>query len=120
MTAAIRQTMIRQGLGRFGTCGCCGLRRTVWPGRHENHAAGLCDKMVLPSKTMTREEQQRLYDLVANPPPGSKIEAAKEFGIDLMLNLRRLRLTPTERLREMEGAVRLKEEIQQAAKPPKE
>ena len=63
---------------------------------------------------MTREEQQRLFDLVANPPPGSKIEAAKQYGIDLTLNLRRLALTPTERIREMEGALRLVMELRRA------
>lgn len=65
---------------------------------------------------MTREEQQRLYDLVANPPPGSKIEAAREFGIDLTLNLRSLALTPTERVQDMEGALRFIEELQRAAR----
>ena len=63
---------------------------------------------------MTQEEQQRLFDLVINPPPGSKIEAAKEYGIDLTLNLRRLGLTPTERIREMEGALRLVMELRRA------
>jgi hypothetical protein len=56
-------------------------------------------------RAMTREEHERLYALVQNPPPGSKIEAAKEYGVDLTLNLRRLLLTPTERAREMEGAL---------------
>jgi len=37
---------------------------------------------------MTRKLQRRLYELVTNPPWGSKIAAAKEFGIDLTLNLR--------------------------------
>jgi len=64
---------------------------------------------------MTPEEQRRLYDLVANPPPGSKIEAAKKFGIDLTLNLRRLALTPTERSREMEGALRFLMKLRRAA-----
>jgi len=64
---------------------------------------------------MTVEEQERLYDLVMNPPPGSKIEAAKEFGVDLTLNLRRLALTPTERSREMEGALRFQMKLRRAA-----
>lgn len=41
-------------------------------------------------KSMTREEHERLYALVQNPPPGSKIEAAKAHGVDLTLNLRSL------------------------------
>jgi hypothetical protein len=36
---------------------------------------------------MTPEEHKRLYELIQNPPPGSKIEAAKKFGIDLTLTL---------------------------------
>jgi hypothetical protein len=65
--------------------------------------------------SMTQEEQQRLFDLVANPPPGSKIAAAKEFGIDLTLNLRSLAFSPEERVREMEGALEFVEELQRAA-----
>lgn len=54
---------------------------------------------------MTIEEQKRLYDLVVNPPPGSKIEAAKRYGVDLTLNLQSLRLTPSERAQEMNRAL---------------
>ena len=63
---------------------------------------------------MTVEEQKRLYELVQNPPPGSKIEAAKQYGVDLTLNLRRLRLTPTERAQEMDRALELVCELQRA------
>jgi len=64
---------------------------------------------------MTREEHERLFELVSNPPPGSKIAVAKEFGIDLTLNLRRLALTPAERLEEMEGALAFVEDLRRAA-----
>ena len=64
---------------------------------------------------MTREEHERLYALVQNPPPGSKMEAAKVYGVDLTLKLRRLLLTPTERAREMEGALRFVEQLREAA-----
>lgn len=64
---------------------------------------------------MTSELHHRLYELVTNPPVGSKIAAAKEFGIDLTLNLRRLTLTPAERAQEMEGALEFMEDLQQAA-----
>ena len=40
-----------------------------------------------------------------NPRPGSKIAAAKEFGIDLSLLVRQLRLTPEERLDELQNAM---------------
>jgi hypothetical protein len=64
---------------------------------------------------MTREEHERLFDLFNNPPPGSKIAAAKEFGVDLTLTLRGLAMTPTERSRAMEDALRLIEELERAA-----
>ncbi|HXB19889.1 MAG TPA: hypothetical protein VNV88_00840 [Candidatus Solibacter sp.] len=65
---------------------------------------------------MTVDAQYRLFNLVNNPPPGSKIEAAKLYGVDLTLNLRRLALTPTERVREMEGALRFMEELRRATR----
>ena len=43
--------------------------------------------------------------LLLNPPPNSKIAQAKEFGIDLTLLLRKLRLTPQERLEELQQAM---------------
>jgi len=63
---------------------------------------------------MTRREQTRLLGLVSKPPRGSKIEAAKRYGVDLTLTIRRLGLTPTQRAREMEGALRLVEELQRS------
>ena len=64
---------------------------------------------------MTREEHERLYALVQNPPRGSKMEAAKEYGVDLTLNLHSLTRTPTERVREMEAALKFAEELHRAA-----
>ena len=37
-----------------------------------------------------------------NPPPGSAAARARDFGIDLTLTLQRLRLTPDERLRQLQ------------------
>jgi len=68
---------------------------------------------------MTREEQVRLYNLVQNPPPGSKIEAAKNFGIDLTLNLRLLSLTPAERAEEMQCALDFITELEHAGRHPR-
>lgn len=65
---------------------------------------------------MTLEEHERLFALVNNPPPGSKMAAAKEFGIDLTLVLRRLTLTPDERADDLEGALAFVEVLRQAAK----
>ena len=43
--------------------------------------------------------------LLLNPPPNSKIAQAKEFGIDLTLLLRNLRLTPQQRIDELQQLI---------------
>jgi hypothetical protein len=63
---------------------------------------------------MSPELHRRLYELIKNPPPGSKIAAAKEFGIDLTLNLRSLTLTPAQRSEEMERALEFMKALEQA------
>jgi hypothetical protein len=47
----------------------------------------------------TAEERLR------NPPRGSRIEAARDFGIDLTLLIERLRKTPEERVRDLQSAI---------------
>jgi hypothetical protein len=46
---------------------------------------------------MKRTPEEKLL----NPKPGSKIAAAKEFGIDLTLLIGTLRLTPNQRVKNM-------------------
>lgn len=53
---------------------------------------------------MDIQERDRLIRLISDPPTGSKLAAAKEYGVDLTLLVRQLELTPTERLRELESA----------------
>lgn len=64
---------------------------------------------------MTVEEQQRLWNLVQSPPPGSKIAAAKEYGVDLTLILRALKQSPAERAEAMHAALEFAEELRSAA-----
>lgn len=58
-----------------------------------------------------------------NPSPGSRVEAARDFGVDLTLLIERLRRTPEERVRDLQGAidglekVRGKARRQAAARP---
>jgi hypothetical protein len=46
---------------------------------------------------MNRAEERLL-----NPPPGVRIEAARDHGIDLTLLVERLRKTPEERVRDLQ------------------
>ena len=51
--------------------------------------------------TLDPEVEQHLRE----PPPGSAIEAARDFGVDLTLLIERLRLTPDERVRQLQQAM---------------
>ena len=46
---------------------------------------------------MTPKQRKLAYELITNPPPGSAIAAAKEWGVDLTLLYENLLRTPTER-----------------------
>ena len=65
---------------------------------------------------MTLTERNRLWEMVRNPKPGSKVAAAQEFGIDLTLKLRRLGLSPTQRLQELEAFGSFLDEIRRAVR----
>jgi hypothetical protein len=57
---------------------------------------------------ITREDEE--YFL--NPPPGSAAARAVEFGIDLTLTLENLRLTPEERIHQLDHFILAVEELQ--------
>jgi len=48
---------------------------------------------------MTASEKSRLIELINHPPPGSKLAAAKEYGIDLTLLVENLGRTVEDRIR---------------------
>ncbi len=48
---------------------------------------------------MTLEQEKLLLDLINDPPPGSDLAKAQEFGVDLTLFHSSLRRSPTERSR---------------------
>jgi hypothetical protein len=56
---------------------------------------------------MTRDQEKALLDLVTNPPPGSELAKAKEFGVDLTLFISTLRRSPTERARSLSEGARI-------------
>ncbi len=49
--------------------------------------------------------KRTIEEKLLNPKPGSKIAAAKEFGIDLTLLIGTLRLTPNERVKNMQKSM---------------
>jgi hypothetical protein len=53
------------------------------------------------------------------PAPGSKIEAAKRFGVDLFSLIEQLRLSPAERSRQMEQLATSAESLRGAARQGK-
>lgn len=65
---------------------------------------------------MKADQEQK----VVNAPPGSALESARDFGIDLSLLAERLRLSPEERLRDLQQVMRHLEQIRAAARPPRD
>jgi hypothetical protein len=69
-------------------------------------------KRLLP---LTPEQLAIAEERLRNPAPGSKIAAARDYGIDLTLLIEQLRLTPDERLRNLETTSTQLSEIRGAA-----
>jgi hypothetical protein len=67
-------------------------------------------------RALTPEEFARAEQRLRNPAPGSRIEAAKEFGIDLTLLIEQLRLTPAERASRMHSLAQLADNVRGAAR----
>ena len=65
---------------------------------------------------MTPEEFERAAEKLRNPAPGSRIEAAQKFGIDLTLLIEQLRLTPEERVRKLQAVSQVAEQVRGAAR----
>jgi len=53
-------------------------------------------------RPLTPQQLARAENLLRHPRPGSRIEAAKNYGVDLTLLIEQLRLTPAERARKLE------------------
>jgi hypothetical protein len=65
---------------------------------------------------MTPDQQKLAWELISNPPAGSKLAEAKEYGIDLTLLVANLSRTPTERAQRLvDGAETLR--VLRNAKP---
>ena len=67
-------------------------------------------------RALTPEELARAEARLLNPAPGSRIEAARNYGIDLTLLISQLRRTPAERARDIEDACRAAEAVRGIAR----
>ena len=65
---------------------------------------------------LTPEQLRIAEDRLRNPAPGSRIEAAKKYGIDLSLIITQLRLTPAERGEILESASEAVEQMRGIAR----
>lgn len=74
------------------------------------------DKGGKSATRMDTEEQRRLLRMIEEAEPGSAIAAAKEYGVDLTLNVRRVGMTPTERVEQMQRALGLVEAVRRAGR----
>ena len=53
---------------------------------------------------LTPEQLARAERCLLHPAPGSRIEAARNHGVDMTLLVEQLRLTPAERAKKLEAA----------------
>jgi hypothetical protein len=67
-------------------------------------------------QALTPEEFARAERRLRNPAPGSRIAAAKEYGIDLTLLIEQLRLTPAERADMLEDVATVVEPLRGIAR----
>ena len=70
-------------------------------------------KTLLP---LTSEQLLRAEECLLNPANGSRIEAARNFGVDLTLLVEQLRLTPDQRARKLEIASTALERVRGVAR----
>ena len=67
-------------------------------------------------RPLTPVQLARAEEKLRHPRPGSRIEAAQRFGIDLTLLIEQLRLTPADRVRRMHDAAQAAEQVRGAAR----
>ena len=67
-------------------------------------------------RALTPKEFIRAESRLRNPAPGSRIESAKNYGIDLTLLIEQLRLSPAERVETMQRAAQTAGRVRGAAR----
>jgi hypothetical protein len=67
---------------------------------------------------MTEEQSKLAYELITNPPAGSKLAEAKDWGVDLTLLYANLKRSHSERARSFASMVHSYNGLRDAAKKP--
>lgn len=67
-------------------------------------------------RPITRSAEARIRKLIENPPPGSAMAKAKEFGVDLYSILENLKLTPAERFRRADANRMFAQQLREAGR----
>ncbi|MBZ5607898.1 MAG: hypothetical protein LAP38_06565 [Acidobacteriia bacterium] len=70
-------------------------------------------------RPLTPEQLARAEERLRYPRPGSRIEAAQRFGVDLSTLIEQLRLSPAERVRRIHEAAQIAEQVRGAARTQK-
>lgn len=65
---------------------------------------------------LTGPDLARAVDRLQNPIPGGKVEAARNFGVDLTLLVEQIQLSPAERARRMHALAQTAEAMRGAAR----
>jgi hypothetical protein len=71
---------------------------------------------VIGLRALTKEQLARAEQRLRHPAPGSRIAAARDYGIDLTLLMEQLRVTPAERARKLESAATAMERVRGVAR----
>ena len=69
-------------------------------------------------RQLTGSGLARAIERLLHPAPGGKIEAAKEFGVDVTLLIEQIKLSPAERTRRMHALAQSAESVRGAARKP--
>jgi hypothetical protein len=67
-------------------------------------------------RPLTPEQLMRAEERLLNPLPGSRTEAARNYGVDLTLLIEQLRLTPSDRAKKLELASTVLEQVRGVAR----
>jgi len=63
------------------------------------------------TEKLSKERLRKIEELFRNPPPNSKTAEAQEFGVDLSLLFRWLKLSPQERIEEARNKMIFLDEV---------